>query len=82
MKSRDHHRGRRAVSKLSKELRNKSDEELKKRLEELEADLIKNRAEARMGTLKNTSLIRNKRKEVAKILTIMGERKRSKRQST
>ncbi|WP_246263925.1 50S ribosomal protein L29 [Metallosphaera tengchongensis] len=70
------------MSKLSKELRNKSDEELKKRLEELEADLIKNRAEARMGTLKNTSLIRNKRKEVAKILTIMGERKRSKRQST
>ncbi|MEM4147041.1 MAG: 50S ribosomal protein L29, partial [Metallosphaera sp.] len=53
------------------ELRNLSEEDLRKRLEELKSDLLKRKAEARLGTLKNTSSIRNIRKDIARINTIL-----------
>ncbi|MEL9969716.1 MAG: 50S ribosomal protein L29 [Metallosphaera sp.] len=57
------------------ELRNLSEEDLRKRLEELKSDLLKRKAEARLGTLKNTSSIRNIRKDIARINTILSQKK-------
>lgn len=61
----------------AKELRNMELKELYDKLNELTSDLLKYRAESRMGTLKNTSAIRNTRKDIARILTIINEKKRS-----
>lgn len=60
-----------------KELRQATEEELKKRLEELNADLLKKRAEAKLGTLKDTSSIKNIRKEIARINLILSEKKKA-----
>ncbi|ABP94275.1 MULTISPECIES: 50S ribosomal protein L29 [Metallosphaera] len=65
------------MTKRVSELRKLSEEDLKKRLEELKADLLKRKAEARMGTIKNTSSIRNIRKDIARIYTILSEKKRN-----
>ncbi|BCS92080.1 50S ribosomal protein L29 [Metallosphaera sp. J1] len=65
------------MTKRVNELRNLGEEELKKRLEELKSDLLKRKAEARMGTLKNTSSIKNIRKDIARIYTILSEKKRN-----
>lgn len=59
-----------------KELRKMEREELLKRLEELRLELIKLKVQAGMGTLKNTANIRNTRKDVARILTVLSEKKR------
>ncbi|MQL54847.1 50S ribosomal protein L29 [Acidianus ambivalens] len=61
------------------ELRKMDIKDLYKKLEEYNAELLKYRAESRMGTLKNTSAIRNVRKDIARILTIISEKKRSKK---
>ena len=45
--------------------------ELVKKMRELQQELLKRRIEARMGTLKNTASIRNVRKDIARILTIL-----------
>ncbi len=66
----------------SDELRKMQKEELTKKLEELRIELIKLRAQARMGTLKNTSSIRNTRKDIARILTVLSEIKRRPSQQT
>ncbi|MEM0363774.1 MAG: 50S ribosomal protein L29 [Sulfolobaceae archaeon] len=58
-----------------KELRKMKKEELLKKLDELRLELIKLRVQARMGTLKNTASIRNTRKDIARILTILNEAK-------
>ena len=58
------------------ELRQKDIKELKDMLKDLQFQLLKLRAEARMGTLKNTASIRNTRKDIARILTIITEKQR------
>lgn len=50
--------------------------ELLKKVDELRLELMKLRVQARMGTLKNTASIRNTRKDIARILTVLSEKKR------
>lgn len=45
--------------------------ELSNKLNELQQELLKRKIEARMGTLKNTASIKNIRKDIARILTVM-----------
>lgn len=61
------------------ELRKMDIKDLYKKLDEYNAELLKYRAESRMGTSKNTSAIKNVRKDIARILTIISEKKRSKK---
>jgi len=65
------------VGKSMKELRQLAEDDLRKRLEELKADLLKKRAEARLGTLKDTSSLRNIRKEISRINLLLSEKKRT-----
>ena len=58
------------------EIRSMSMEERLKLLEDLRLELMKLKAQARMGTLDNTSRIRIIRKNIARILTIINEEKR------
>ncbi|MGC8975824.1 MAG: 50S ribosomal protein L29, partial [Thermoprotei archaeon] len=58
------------MSLSAKELRSKTKEERDKLLNELRTELIKLRAQARVGTLKDTARIRIIRKNIARILTI------------
>jgi len=60
------------------DLRKMDIQELKKKLEELRIELIRLRSEARRGTLKNTASIRNVRKDIARILTVLTEKQRQK----
>jgi|ECHvirMinimDraft_2_1075157.scaffolds.fasta_scaffold00031_9 large subunit ribosomal protein L29 len=53
-------------------------EELKKRLEDLQLQQVKLRAQAKMGSLKETSSIRNVRKDIARLKMVM-ERKGGKK---
>lgn len=55
------------------EIRKMSPEERLRRLNELRLELIKLRLQSKIGTLTNTSRIRNIRKDIARILTIMRE---------
>ncbi len=58
-----------------KDLRNMGDEDLVGKLSELKADLAKLRVEEAKGTLrKQTGKIRYKRRDVARVLTILRER--------
>ncbi|BFI75195.1 50S ribosomal protein L29 [Sulfurisphaera ohwakuensis] len=45
--------------------------ELQGKLNDLQQELLKRKVEARMGTLKNTASIRNLRKDIARILTLL-----------
>ncbi|QGA69550.1 50S ribosomal protein L29 [Sulfolobus sp. E11-6] len=58
------------------ELRKMEKGELLKKVNELRLELIKLRVQARMGTLKNTASIRNTRKDIARILTVLSEKKK------
>ncbi|ACP35529.1 ribosomal protein L29 [Sulfolobus islandicus L.S.2.15] len=58
------------------ELRKMEKGELIKKVDELRLELMKLRVQARMGTLKNTASIRNTRKDIARILTVLSEKKR------
>ena len=58
------------------EIRSMSMEERLKLLEDLRLELMKLKAQAKMGTLDNTSRIRIIRKNIARILTIINEEKR------
>ncbi len=55
------------------EIRRMSREERLRKLNELRLELIKLRMQAHVGTLTNTARIRNIRKDIARILTIMRE---------
>lgn len=52
------------------------DEQLSK-LAELREELVKLRLQAKMGLLKDTARIRNVRRDIARILTILKEEERS-----
>jgi len=55
------------------EIRRMSREDRLRKLNELRLELIKLRMQARIGTLTDTSRIRNIRRDIARILTIMRE---------
>ncbi|MFH8107435.1 MAG: 50S ribosomal protein L29 [Candidatus Aenigmatarchaeota archaeon] len=57
-----------------KELKNLTDEELEKKLEDLRLELAKERAAAYVGAPKNPGKIRELRRTIARILTIKRER--------
>lgn len=59
----------------TKTLRQFNDEDLKDKLSDLKVDLAKLRSEAIKGTLKKEAgVIRWKRRDIARILTLMNER--------
>ncbi len=55
------------------EIRKMPPEERIRRLNELRLELMKLRMQARVGTLTNTARIRNIKRDIARILTIMRE---------
>jgi len=55
------------------EIRKIPPEERIRRLNELRLELMKLRMQARVGTLTNTARIRNIKRDIARILTIMRE---------
>lgn len=59
---------------MIKELREKKKDELLKLLEEARSELVKLRLERKTGSLADGSAIRKKRKEAARILTVLGEK--------
>lgn len=56
------------------EIRNYTDEELKKLLEEKKRQLMELRFQQAMGQLRNTSLIKETKRDIARIKTILRER--------
>lgn len=60
----------------AKELRQKSEKELQKLLQELRERLRKLRFDLVSGKVKNVREIRQTRKDIARILTILNERKK------
>jgi len=58
--------------KLS-EIRKMSSEDKLRKLEELRMELIKLRLQAKTGLLKDTARIRNIKRDIARILTVMSE---------
>ncbi|PLV55643.1 50S ribosomal protein L29 [Thermotoga sp. SG1] len=56
------------------ELRNYTDEELRSLLEEKKRQLMELRFQLAMGQLKNTSLIKLTKRDIARIKTILRER--------
>lgn len=64
----------------TKTLRQFNDEDLKDKLSDLKVDLAKLRSESIKGTLKKEAgVIRWKRRDIARILTLMNERTGAKR---
>lgn len=59
------------------EIRKMNLEERLRKLEELRAELVKLRMQSKMGLLKDTARIRNVRKDIARILTIMREEEKA-----
>lgn len=59
------------------EIRKMTREEQLSKLMELREELIKLRLQAKMGLLKDTAKIRNIRRDIARILTILKEQERS-----
>jgi large subunit ribosomal protein L29 len=63
-----------------KTLRDFNDSDLKEKLEDLKVDLAKLRSEGSKGTLKkDAGVIRWKRRDIARVLTIMNEREAGKK---
>lgn len=58
------------------EIKKMKAEELLSKLKELRLELIKLRGQKARGTLENPMAIRNVRKDIARILTVLNERKR------
>lgn len=60
----------------SRKLRELSEKELNDKMKELRLELSKDRAGSEIGTVKNPGRIKEVRKTIAKILTILTERKK------
>jgi large subunit ribosomal protein L29 len=58
----------------AKEIRDRSDDELRKALGDLEEQLFKLRFQKSTGQIENPIKIREVRKDIARVLTVMGER--------
>ncbi|MEX0587601.1 MAG: 50S ribosomal protein L29 [Patescibacteria group bacterium] len=57
-----------------KSLREKEEKELRKDLTEARMEILQLRGKRTIGSLANTAEIRAKRREVARILTVLGEK--------
>lgn len=58
----------------AKEIREFNDEQLKEKLKELNLQLFNDRFSAGFGTLENPAAIRNTRKDIARVKTILSQR--------
>ncbi len=58
----------------AKEIRDRSDDELRKALGDLEEQLFKLRFQKSTGQIENPIKIREVRKDIARVLTVMSER--------
>jgi large subunit ribosomal protein L29 len=58
----------------SKDIRERSDDELRKTLGDLEEQLFKLRFQKSTGQIENPIKIREVRKDIARVLTVMNER--------
>ncbi|MCQ4366197.1 MAG: 50S ribosomal protein L29 [Sulfolobales archaeon] len=58
-----------------KEIRGLSDEELQQKLNELRSELIRLRTQVVTGTIKDTMAIRNIKKNIARIQTVLKEKR-------
>ena len=58
----------------AKDLRGNESEELKRTLRKLEEDLFKHRLKKTTNQLENVMLIRNTRREIARVQTVLAER--------
>ena len=67
--------------KRMKKLREMSDNDIAERLKEAKLELSKDRAASEIGTAKSPGRIRNNRKTIARILTILVEREKKKKTS-
>ena len=59
---------------LAKDLRGNDPTELRSMLRKLEEDLFKNRLKKNTNQLENTALIRNTRRDIARVETVLTER--------
>jgi len=64
---------RRVVWLKASEIRKMTPEERLLKLNELRLELVKLRLQSKVGTLTNTARIRNVRRDIARILTVMRE---------
>ena len=60
------------------QVRSMSDEDLLEKLNELRAELVRVRTQVVTGSIKDTMAVRNIRRNIARILTVLNERKRGK----
>ena len=58
----------------AKDLRGNDPEELRRTVRKLEEDLFKNRLKKNTNQLENTMLIRNARRDIARVNTVLTER--------
>jgi large subunit ribosomal protein L29 len=65
------------VSLEAKDLRGNDPEELKRTLRKLEEDLFKHKLKKTTSQLENTMLIRNTRRDIARVQTVLAERTRA-----
>jgi large subunit ribosomal protein L29 len=61
----------------AKDLRGNDPEELQRTVRKLEEDLFKHRLKKNTNQLENTMLIRNTRRDIARVNTVLAERVRS-----
>ena len=61
----------------AKDLRGNEPEELRSTVRKLEEDLFKHRLKKNTNQLENTMLIRNTRRDIARVNTVLAERKRA-----
>lgn len=59
----------------AKEIRDRSDDELRKSLGDLEEQLFKLRFQKSTGQIENPQKIREVRKDIARVLTVINERR-------
>jgi large subunit ribosomal protein L29 len=62
---------------LAKDLRGNDPEELSRTLAKLQNDLFQHRLKRSTNQLENTMLIRNTRRDIAKIYTVLAERQKA-----
>ncbi|MDP3921489.1 MAG: 50S ribosomal protein L29 [Candidatus Omnitrophota bacterium] len=60
----------------AKDLRNLSPEELKDKVDQLKLDLMQHRFQAKTGKLERLPILGDKKRDIARVLTIMNEKNR------
>ena len=61
----------------AKDLRSNEPEELERTLKQLEEDLFKHRMKRVTNQLENTMLLRNTRRDIARVATVLSEKRRA-----